>query len=157
MKCLQRAGCWMLIAGPVMSGVALVLAISTPTYAQEYTITDLGHRGEYMSPTAINRSGVIVGYIQTVDAKLEAFVWRDGVFTVLPKFVDIASPPGNAYFMVATDINSKGQVVGDATAGTETFAFVYERGEATFFRFSDAEGYSSASAINDKGLVPGLR
>ena len=69
--------------------------------------------------------------------------------------------------MRATAINRKGQTVGlavvpsttigSAWGSNEVVAFLYDRGQTTFFTFpSGGVDHSSAHAITDKGLIAGL-
>ena len=149
-----------------LSALLLLVSISTVARAQEYTITDLGD----VAPTAINESGVIVGYAPLSGAApgVRAFVWKAGVLTLLPTHVAIArSFPQEATFMLANGINRSGQVVGHALVPSttiggvwgsgEVLAFLYDRGKTTFFTFpSGGLDHSSTSAITDKGFITGL-
>ena len=147
-------------------GFLLVFGISTSVRAQEYTITDLGD----LWPDMINASGLAVGYapLSGSSTVFRASIWEAGVLTLLPTHVPIAhSFPQEATFMRATAINRKGQTVGlavvpsttigSAWGSNEVVAFLYDRGQTTFFTFpSGGVDHSSAHAITDKGLIAGL-
>jgi probable HAF family extracellular repeat protein len=154
------------LARRVTTACAFLLLASVAARAQEYAITDLGD----LYPDDLNESGVVVGFAPYSGAAsaFRACVWENGVLTLLPTHVAIArSFPQEATQMLANGINRKGQVVGHAVipsttiggmwGNVEVVAFLYEKGETTFFTLpSDAVGHSSTYAISDRGLIAGL-
>jgi probable HAF family extracellular repeat protein len=60
-------------------------------------------------PTAINARGQVVGYASD-GTRTRAFVWHEGVFTVLPSDGDAR----------ATDINDRGDIIGNIGADADT-------------------------------------
>jgi probable HAF family extracellular repeat protein len=72
-------------------------------------------------------------------------LWTRGVVT------DVGRPPGDA-FVMAADINNRGQVVGWAESG----AFVWHQGTApTVLPDLGGSGGASAAGINDRGQIVG--
>jgi probable HAF family extracellular repeat protein len=104
----------------------------------------------YSTARAINDAGVIVGYAKGADGKGSGAVWVNGALTLLP------NGAGEAY-----DVNSAGQVVGDASGGATVGGTNWGRA----YRWSTASGLQFVSTlrgslgealgINDDGAVVG--
>ncbi len=103
--------------------------------------------GSWAYAQGINNAGQVVGY-----ESARAFLWQDGVVTLLPAI----APGKNAYAMA---INSAGDVVGYsdniATVGITNFrATLWHRAGGTSDLGSmPGDSYSVAYAINDSGQV----
>jgi probable HAF family extracellular repeat protein len=102
----------------------------------------------------INEQGQVAGNAQQPGAfsPVHAFIWENGVSTDLGLMGGSTGPSGYSY---ANAINSKGHVVGVATAkGSEAHAFCYRNG-----RFKDlgtfGGTYSVAHGINSGGAIVG--
>ncbi|MCH8824616.1 MAG: DUF3466 family protein [Planctomycetes bacterium] len=102
----------------------------------------------------INENGAVVGYYQCpLWEHSEAFVW-----TAEDGFVTLERPEG-VYSAGAVDINDNGVICGTAWMfDLGKRGFVYEDGKMTILDpvIPDA-GWSSASAINNAGIVVGQR
>ena len=122
--------------------IALVLSTGTPPASAAdlpaYTVADLGTLGGVVSvPTGINLSGQVVGYSETADGALHAFLWSGGTMQDLgtPSLSGVypgtLGPPGS----IATGINASGQVVGYSFLSFPNqlvpYAFLYSDGVAT--------------------------
>jgi probable HAF family extracellular repeat protein len=88
------------------------------------TMVELGSLGRTVSlANAINDRSQIVGRVFSPGpvARRAAFLWQDGVMTDLNGLL----PPSSGWTLIAaSDINEKGQIVGDGTIGGETHAFL---------------------------------
>jgi probable HAF family extracellular repeat protein len=116
------------------------------------TMTDLGTLGGSGSyATAINNSGVIVGYsdiLATSLSTIHAFSYRDGAMTDLGSF-------GQSY-CYPTAINSAGTIVGYfGPFGYGLHAFSYSNGEFTDLGTLNNTQDCIPSAINDAGTIVG--
>jgi probable HAF family extracellular repeat protein len=116
------------------SGLGLGLLVLSmlywmPAQAQQYTITDMGA----FVGAAINNSGQVAGSGYNGNS---AVLWSGGTLTNLGA--------GSAYA-----INTPGQVVGSSAQGTAT---LWANGTSTSIR----QYFSSASGINDSGMVVGF-
>jgi len=103
-----------------------------------YTLADLGTLGGVFSaPTGINTSGQVVGYSETADGPLHAFLWSGGTMQDLGTpglsgtYPGALGPPGS----IATGINTSGQIVGYSFLSLPNqlvpYAFLYSDGVAT--------------------------
>jgi len=130
-------------------GVALALA-SGCALATSFRLTDLGTVGGTGSRgSAINASGEVTGFFETIDGLTHAFVW-DGTTTQDLGTLGGSSSEGRA-------INASGQVTGfAATAGDEaSHAFLWDG--TTMQDLGTLGGSFSAGVdINDSGQVAGL-
>lgn len=100
-------------------------------------------------PAAINEAGWVVGTTRTETSDEMAFLWRDGVFTLV-------GPEGTA--SRAVDINDKGQVIGTywrpVGEELEAGAFLWQKGEVFDLR-EGIESSVSVVAISEKGHIIG--
>lgn len=124
--------------------LAVVLGLSSQTFAQHYSLIDLGTVGGPVSGGfGLNDFGVVVGTSTGVNADLDAFVWDQGVTAIAPLTGDRQAH--------AFAINSGGMVVGVS----------YDLGELTPHAFSWLNGATinlgdfSPHGVNDAGVVVG--
>jgi probable HAF family extracellular repeat protein len=103
----------------------------------------------------INNASQVVGYAFTSASAtypLEAVIWNDGKPSVLPS-------PGPQYTSTtAAAINATGQVVGTADVGdteSSSAAVVWNGSTPAVLGLLPGYGSSSASGINDSGLIVG--
>lgn len=134
----------------IMSTQVRAVRGSTHTYSGiRYHITDIGSLGGDMSvATAINESGVIIGYSRTKSGRIHAMYWHADVIH------DIETVGGrNSY---ATGINSRGVIVGNYSYSIHHFvrAFLWHYGYMKELRASKSIA-TSATGINDAGVVSG--
>jgi len=112
----------------------------------------------------INAGGQVVGYSNTTDGD-HAFLWKPNTSNGLTgTMVDLGSMPGSNR-SIASSINSSGKVVGGfgSTGSTQHHAFAWTPDlpnglTGTMVDLGDLPGgleESSASAINDAGLIVG--
>ena len=95
-------------------------------------------------PVAISRGGQVA-----LNSDRAAFVWRGGVLTA------VGSLPGDGYSR-ARDMNSHGQVVGEAGAPSgEVHGFLWEAGALYDLGTPPGASSSSAVAISDRGDIVG--
>ncbi len=116
----------------------------------QLTAVDLPNGFTSGNTNAISASGTITGYVyNTVDSPGRAFVWANGVTTLLPTPTGYAGAAG-------TGINSLGQVVGNAFSNSwETMAFVYSNGVSTPLGTLPGGTGSLAAGINASGQILG--
>ncbi len=142
--------------------IFLVFTARTETQAPcEYDVTiiqaptDCGQFGTVNTfGLGINENGAVVGYYQCpLWQHSEAFVW-----TAEDGFVTLDRPEG-VYSAGAVDINDNGVICGTAwMSGVGQRGFVYDNGEWTILETVVPDGgWSSASAINNAGVVVGQR
>ncbi len=104
----------------------------------------------YSTARAINDAGVIVGYAKGADGKGAGAVWVNGALTLLP------NGTGDAY-----DVNSAGQVVGDASGGAVVGgvnfgrAYIWSAASGLQFVSTLRGSLGEALGINDDGSVVG--
>lgn len=111
--------------------------------AIQYTLTDLGTQ---MALKAINNPGQVIGTVTTADTHEEAFLYSNGVVSVLGTFGGTDS--------WGLGINDSGYVVGKYfTSSGDSHAFVLQNGQFTDL-FGTA-GMKEATAINNSGEIIG--
>lgn len=118
-------------------------------------MTDVGTLGSDSSALAINDNDVVVGDFTTTDRppQSHAFVYENGTM------IDLGTLGGTR--SSARAINNLGQVVGQAATATEEYrAFLWQNGKMTDLNTLLPSGspwvLTSASAINDSGMVAGV-
>lgn len=138
-NCLRAISVILLLPlGPVLSG-------------QSYTVTDLGSLpGGNAVPTKINLAGQAIGQSgKMYGVRTHAFVLTAG------KLADIGTLPGGEYSS-ASDVNTRGAVVGEANTDTNIHAFLWDssNGMQDLGALPDDSG-SRAFGINDSDQVVG--
>jgi probable HAF family extracellular repeat protein len=113
---------------------------------------DLGGLGTEPCPISnaygINNSGQVVG-----GSDGTAFLYDE---SATPKMRDLGRLPGGRSFSEARDINSSGQIVGQArNADLEDHAFLYSGGQMQDLGTLPDHNESFATGINDSGAVVG--
>jgi probable HAF family extracellular repeat protein len=135
-----------------ISTCLLALALSTPSQALQYQVTDLGPFPDngYCKAMAINNRGWIVGnYLDRSQGKFCGFAWRDGVVE------DLRATLGCRWCEVF-GINDNGDIVGTYVIGSQgyTHAFVLRNGSLIDLG-APVGHYSTAYGINEAGTVVG--
>ncbi len=130
--------------------VVMTVALSQPTNAQKYAITDLGTLGGTESfAYAINDSGDIIGYARYQgDTTSGPFLWSNGKMTDLNAYY---GPEQGFYAGIMGNINNLGQIVGNSSDG---HAVMLSQGEVTDLGTFGGD-YASALGINDLGQIVG--
>jgi len=113
----------------------------------------------YNIATGINESGVVVGHgddYQRAGA-WSGFIWNNGNATALgipPAF--LANHHPSVIDIRAHAINNSNQVAGHVQIGFQPTGFLWQDGEFTLLEnLQGVEGFTSASAINDAGVIAG--
>jgi uncharacterized membrane protein len=107
-----------------------------------------------MRPRRINNRGIAVGFSESLVGDrvlVQSVLWRDGAVQRLNM------PPGTN-FDVASDINERGQIVGEAAIGDEISGFVWHKGKVTTLPVIDPalDAGTSAQGINNRGWIVGI-
>lgn len=125
-------------------------ATETASISHQYTITDLGSLGGLLTePFGINDGGQIVGYSQSPDGSVCAFLWQSGKMTELSTLKGDQSS-------TAYGINNKGQAVGVSYRdGGATHAVMWNHGSAVDLGLlgNDDLHTGLVKAINDNGQM----
>jgi len=115
----------LLVSFPLLASVAL--AGSAQAAPPLYRITDLGDLPggtDSSEAHAINDAGTIVGESSSTQGT-HAFLWQDGVLYDLNDLIDPSDPlAATTELAQAFDINASGQIVGRATIGGFSHAFL---------------------------------
>ncbi|GIG38732.1 DUF3466 family protein [Cellulomonas phragmiteti] len=132
---------------------AVAWAGAPPTGCGAYEVTDLRAADGWSESTSgfgVNNAGVVVGVTRPAYGVPTAFLWSSDVG------LSTIEVPGASY-SAATDINDRGQVVGEATypdGTTRPFVFDSRTGRTTDLgTLGGPEAY--ATAINNRGQVVG--
>jgi probable HAF family extracellular repeat protein len=129
--------------------VGIALFVPCATFAQQYTVTDLGMRTAW----AINGRGQAIG-TSSVEGQTHAFIWTDGTLQ------DLGLPPG-ANSCVPRGINDRGEVVGTCFGyGTflrQPFLWTAEYGITALPFLIGDYAYADATGINSDGHIVGWR
>jgi len=129
--------------------VALLMAASSFSTAQTYTVTDLGTlpSGTWSVAHGINATGAITGGSDNNTNLSNVVVDRNGSLT------DLGTLGGNTG--VGNDINASGQIAGYSTNASRTYRAFISNG-STLMDIGDLGGGSAvAYGINDLGQVVG--
>jgi probable HAF family extracellular repeat protein len=88
---------------------------------------DLGSLGgNFVSPRAVNRKGIVVGDATTASAVSHAFVWRNGAL------IDVGANPFFSQYSAAVDVNDQGDAIGVfSLPGDRTGGFLWQDGAIT--------------------------
>jgi probable HAF family extracellular repeat protein len=132
--------------------VSLCVLSSARTWAQQYTVTDLGTLGgddqQMTAAAAINGSGQVVGSspVQGSTGR-HAFLWSEG------NMQDLGLLPGSTECF-ATAINDRGQVVGYCGGGVsidKVFRWAADTGMTTI----ETPDWAVADGMNNQGDIVG--
>jgi probable HAF family extracellular repeat protein len=109
-----------------------------------------GPNGVYSEATAISRDGTtIIGNSEDFGGFTDAFVWRNGAFTVLPQLPDTPFPSSFAY-----GVNFDGGVVVGAS-GARLRAALWRNGVVNDLGIAAGWAHSRAQAVSDDGNLVG--
>ncbi len=141
---------------PRALGLPVLALLSGLVPAQShYTVQDLGtFGGELANALGINDAGDVVGQAEAPGFFTHAFVWSDGVMTMIPGL-------SNGDSGRADGINELGHVVGSSMApmpgggGFVGHAFFWSPATGTIDLTPGTSGTSQAVAINDHGQIAG--
>jgi len=129
--------------------VAFMAAVGPMAHAQtstRYNITDLGHSlGTNSHAHAINGSGQVVGYWDTVTNGIHAFLYTNGVVS------DLGALGGTNTF--ALNINAAGHVIGVFTISNTNRAFLFDGVVTNLGGLGGDQSY--AFGINSSGKIVG--
>ena len=144
-----------------VAAVVLAVSASAALSAVQYTVTDLGTLGGWMSDArGINSAGQVVGEFRDDAGDDHAFLWQNGGIT------DLGTLGGGSYGMQGVDsaraINDSRQVVGVAHGADQVgHAFIWRNGLMSPLGelpgVSNLVGHiaSMANAINSNGQAAG--
>ncbi|HXQ71604.1 MAG TPA: DUF3466 family protein [Pyrinomonadaceae bacterium] len=134
-----------------IGAVCLVLAFASTTFAQTYTVTNIGTLGGNDSVAlSINDLGEVVGYSKTADGEVHAFrYFRDAIF-------DLSTLGGKESY--AYVITNSGILLGDAKTPDGTLRPFVGTPNSSLFDFGDEpHSFTSARGANNVGYVVGFR
>ncbi|MCX5675447.1 MAG: PEP-CTERM sorting domain-containing protein [Planctomycetota bacterium] len=138
-----------------VAAVVLAVSASAALSAVQYTVTDLGTLGGWMSDArGINNAGQVVGEFRDDAGDDHAFLWQNGGITDL-------GPLGGAYggfqgVDSARAINDSGQVVGVAHGADGVgHAFIWRNGLMNPLGELPGVSNSMANGINSNGQAAG--
>src|SRR5262245_54951273 len=134
--------------------LAAFTLLTTPAFAQTYTITDLGtlganSNGSYSVAECINSSGQVAGESSAPSSQMSdpAFLYSNG------QLINIGTLGGESG--QPRVINTSGRITGSSTLATGSYrAFLYTGGQMMDIGTLGAD-YSVAYGLNDSGQVVG--
>jgi probable HAF family extracellular repeat protein len=128
----------------------VVLAHTSPTSAQTYTVTDIGTLGgNHSTALGINDYGEVVGYSATTDGEIHAFrYFRDTL-------VDLNTLGGKDSYAYA--ITNSGILLGDFRTSDAKYHPFLGAPDTPLFDLAKARLFSSAMGANNAGQVVGFR
>jgi probable HAF family extracellular repeat protein len=136
-------------AGVTVSG-SLTATAAPAGRTLSYRTVVLGTLGGSSSvPTGLNDRGAVVGWANTADGGLHPFLWWHGRMTDLGTLDRTGGGWG-----IAEDVNRSGTVVGQSRLGEVSHAVRWQGGKVTDLGTLGGS-YSSATAINDHGVIVG--
>jgi probable HAF family extracellular repeat protein len=134
-------------------GAVFLLSFASLTWAQSYTITDLGTlSGGYSDPTGINDHGAVVGNATVApNSAYRAFLW-----TAAQGMQNLGTLPGGSASF-GQGINIAGEVVGASYSATTSrySAFLWTKGGGMQDLGTLGGSNSFAYGINNSGAVVG--
>ena len=136
-----------LLSRPVGFSIYAIVAAPTLAICADIQVQDLGTLGGRFAVAAdLNASGEVIGYSETADGQIHAFLYANGEMQDLGTL----GGPGS----LASAINDAGQITGFAlTATGEAHAFLYRNG--AMLDLGPSGTTSSGKAINASGQVAG--
>jgi len=149
-----------LTATPIFlaSAFGLVLVASSPAYADNYNISDLGtlpgQTNSWTWQQTINNRGEVAAYANTIPdpnaySGDESYIWADGEIHALPGL------PG-ATDTIAFALNDVGQVVGRSTQpGAPNHPVLWDRGVIRMLPELPGDNKGAALMINNDGTAVG--
>jgi probable HAF family extracellular repeat protein len=137
----------------IFAVLLMIVAVSSLSVAQQYTVTDLGTLGGKGSgATAINDQGVAVGSAQVASGIYHAFLWSSTT-----GMIDLGLLHENDSSTVATGINNSGLVVGIAynpTTVESAFLWTESAGMGHACRQDSRYGGSLRGASSPREVTP---
>jgi probable HAF family extracellular repeat protein len=130
--------------------LCFMLAFTSPTVAQTYTITDIGTLGgTYSAAFSINDYGEVVGYSATADGEIHAFRYFNGTL------LDLNTLGGEESYAYA--ITDSGIVLGDSRTFSGKYHPFMGAPNSPLFDLGEPYLFSSARAANNADQVVGFR
>jgi probable HAF family extracellular repeat protein len=135
----------------ILAVTAMLLAAgSTHAEAQQYSAVDIGSLGGSGATigNAINNAGTVVGASYKPNGDQHAFSYSNGTMTDLGT---LGGPNSSA-----AAVNAEGTIVGySSLANGNAVAISYSNGKMTEIKVNALQGYTSATGINNAGVVVG--
>jgi probable HAF family extracellular repeat protein len=132
----------------MMKYATVVFVLAASAFAQTWVEFSVSSNGLGTRTTAINASGQVAGWYNTVGSgPLTGFVRNtDGTIVKL-------SAPKHTY-LTPTAINTAGEIAGDLVYYNHQYGF-YDLSPAPFQEFGAAWAYTAPAAVNDAGYIAG--
>ncbi|QJU58718.1 PEPxxWA-CTERM sorting domain-containing protein [Sphingomonas sp. AP4-R1] len=132
-----------------------MIGVAGAAQAVQYSVTDLGALGAFGLARVLNDKGQVAGTITTAGDGSQAFLWSNGVMTILPLPGDPG--PGRVAHTDVSGINASGAVVG-TTVGIGSMGYqgtLWSGGSVTGLGTLPNDNESYADGINDAGVIVG--